>query len=304
MNGISINKQILVNSSVVAFACFICLALAGNALAVPEKGKTSNLVDVQKVEVQVDLEPGQVKKARATCPDGFILSDGSARIDHVDQGTGGLDSPKVLESQSVSKKAWQATVKNSATGRAQAKLFAVCLREKTSGEGHKVTLSAPVKKSSTVPAGTHVVTHSCAAGTVAVDPGHKASKPVEIVRSEPSGNGWKFTVKAGEVTKLETAVRCLSQKLKTAGDPGRRLTFERKGTAVTVAPGEAKVAEVICPVHSKAIVADWDLETGLLSLGNDPRPVSRSYRVLNTGTAPATARLSVLCVGDRSVPNP
>ena len=55
---------------------------------------------------------------------------------------------------------------------------------------------------------------------------------------------------------------------------------------------------------SKAIVADWDLETGLLSLGNDPRPLSRSYRVLNTGTTPATARLGVLCVGGRSVPNP
>lgn len=304
MTGINLNKRILHKSGIAIMACLLCLAPGANALAAPEVKKASHLVDIEKVEVQVDLEPGQTRKVKASCPDGFIISDGSARIDHVDQGTGDLSSPKVMESQAISKKAWQATVKNPATGRAQTKVFAVCLREKTSGEGYKVTLSAPVKKSSMVPAGTHVVTHSCAAGTVAVDPGHKASKPVQIVRSEPLGNGWKFTVKAGEITKLETAVRCLSQKLKTAGDPGRRLTFERKGTAVTVAPGEAKVAEVICPVHSKAIVADWDLETGLLSLGNDPRPLSRSYRVLNTGTTPATARLGVLCVGGRSVPNP
>jgi hypothetical protein len=302
MNGIRSNPRILCNSGVAILACLMCLALATDALAAPQVKKTSNLIDIEKVEVQVDLEAGETRKVRANCPAGFIVSDGSARIDHVDQGTGDLASPKVMESQSISKKTWQATVKNSATGRAQTKVFAVCLRETTSGEGHKVTLSGPVKKSSTVPAGTHVVTHNCAVGTVAVDPGHKASKPVEIVRSEPSGNGWKFTVKAGDVTKLETTVRCLGQKLKTAGEPGRKLEFERKGTTVTVAPGEAKVAEAICPVHSKAIVADWDLDPGLLSLGNDPRPLSRSYRVLNTGTATATARLSVLCVGGRSVP--
>ena len=59
------------------------------------------------------------------CPGGYFVVDGSVRIDHVDQGSGDWDSPEVLRSRAVSTDTWRGTVRNTASGRAQAKVFAV-----------------------------------------------------------------------------------------------------------------------------------------------------------------------------------
>ena len=41
-----------------------------------------------------------------------------------------------------------------------------------------------------------------------------------------------------------------------------------------------------------------DLDPGLISLGNDPRPVTRAFKLYNPTMGPLTARLSLLCLGN------
>jgi hypothetical protein len=43
-----------------------------------------------------------------------------------------------------------------------------------------------------------------------------------------------------------------------------------------------------------------DLDPGLVSLGNDPRPVTRAFKLYNPTDKPLKARLSLLCLGDRT----
>ena len=89
-----------------------------------------HLLDIQRVEAQIDLEAGQQRTIAVNCPSGYFVSDGSVRIDHIDQGTGDWTAPQVLESRSTSLGTWQGTVRNTATGRAQAKIFAVCIKRR------------------------------------------------------------------------------------------------------------------------------------------------------------------------------
>ncbi len=85
-------------------------------------------ITISKVESQVDLNPGETKTVDLSCPSsGAILSDASIRVDAVDQGTGALTDVHVVSAQSTGIASWQAVVTNGATGRAQAKAFAVCL---------------------------------------------------------------------------------------------------------------------------------------------------------------------------------
>ena len=124
--------------------------------ATPTDPNLEHLLDVQKVEAQIDLEAGQQRTVSVTCPSGFFVSDGSVRIDHIDQGTGEWTSPQVLESRSTALGTWQGTVKNTATGRAQAKVFAVCIRQQTDvidGHSHNLIVSDQIFVNQTALAG-------------------------------------------------------------------------------------------------------------------------------------------------------
>jgi hypothetical protein len=76
--------------------------------------------------------------------------------------------------------------------------------------------------------------------------------------------------------------------------------LERIWTEVTVEPGNVNEAQLTCADGYKGILAGWDLDHGLVSLGNDPRPVTRAYKLYNPTDKPLKARLSLLCLGDRT----
>ena len=54
------------------------------------------------------------------------------------------------------------------------------------------------------------------------------------------------------------------------------LKLEHIATEVTIQPGTVNEAQLTCADGSKGIVADQDLDEGLIPLGNDPRPVTRA----------------------------
>ena len=261
-----------------------------------------HLTDVQRVEVQVDLNAGEQKTVQAGCPSGFFATDGSVRIDHIDQGTGDWTAPQVLESRASSRSTWQGTVKNTASGRAQAKIFAVCVRETTSpnGHSHNLIVSDPITVSNTVAPGRREATLLCGPGQTAIQPGFISSAPADLVYSEPQANGWKFALDVKAPSDVTFSIRCLTRRVAITHGHTHDLKFEHIAKEFTVQPGKVNEAQLTCADGYKGIVADMDLDHGLISLGNDPRPVTRAFKLYNPTAHALRARLSLLCLGDRT----
>ncbi|MGB0119564.1 MAG: isopeptide-forming domain-containing fimbrial protein [Solirubrobacterales bacterium] len=262
-----------------------------------------HLLDVQKVEAQIDLEAGQQKTVSVTCPANYFASDGSVRIDQIDQGTGDWTSPQVLESYASAVDTWKGTVKNTATGRAQAKIFAVCIKRSTSDDGghsHDLITSDPITVSNVVLAGKNEFTLVCGPGQVAIQPGFQSSTPANLVYSEPEGNGWKFILDNSEPADVTVSIRCMTRQVTFSDGHTHDLRFEHIVKEFTIPAGTVSEAQLTCADGYKGIVADMDLDDGLVSLGNDPRPVTRAFKIYNPTDHDLKARLSLLCLGDRT----
>jgi uncharacterized repeat protein (TIGR01451 family) len=262
-----------------------------------------HLLDVQKVEVQVDLEAGQKRILTAACPSGYFVVDGSLRIDHIDQGAGDWTAPQVTQSWARTAETWRVALTNTATGRAQAKLFAVCVRYQTNdedGHRHDLVISDQIDVSDTPFIGLHEATLQCGPGQVAIEPGFQTSGPADLVYSQPAGNGWKFVLDVKSNAEAAFTIRCMNRQVSVADGHTHDLKLERISTEVEIGPGKVNEAQLTCADGSKGIVAGWDLDYGLVSLGNDPRPVTRAFKLYNPTNAPLHARLSLLCLGDRT----
>ena len=262
-----------------------------------------HLIDVQRVEAQVDLDAGQQRTVAVSCPTGFFVSDGSVRIDHIDQGGGDWPAPQVLESRSTATGTWQGTVRNTATGRVQAKVFGVCIRQQTgdeAGHHHGVIITDPISVSNSVGAGTYEKTLQCGPNQVAIQPGFISSSPGDLVYSQPEGNGWKFILDLHSPGHVTYSIRCMTRQVSLVNGHTHDLALERIGTEVEIPAGKVSEIQLTCTDGSKGIVAGWDLDHGLLSLGNDPRPVTRAFKLYNPTDHPLHARLTLLCLGDRT----
>lgn len=262
-----------------------------------------HLLDVQRNEVQVDLEAGQTRTLEVSCPAGYLAVDGSLRVDHVDQGTGDWTAPEVLESRAGSLSTWRATVRNTAHGQAQAKLFVVCVQKVTLADGtnrHEISLSAPVVLNDDVTAGRGEHLLECGPGEIAVQPGFSSDQAGNLVYSQPEGNGWKFIFDASADAHVSFSIACLKRQTTFEDGHTHDFRFERISTTVDVAPGTVNEAQLTCPDGSKGIVAGWDLDNGLFSLGNDPRPVTRAFKLYNPTDHTLGARLTLLCLGTRT----
>ncbi len=267
----------------------------------PTDPNLEHLLDVQKVEAQIDLEAGQERTVSVTCPSGYFVSDGSVRIDQIDHGTGDWTAAQVLSSEASSQDTWRGVVRNTATGRAQAKIFAVCIKRTTNqidGHTHDLTISGPVVVAETVTAGPREAILPCPAGTVAIQPGFSSTAPADLVYSQPEGDGWKFVLDVSAPADVTFSIRCMSRQTTSSNSHDHNLDLKRIWTEVTVQGGTVNEAQLTCPDGSKGIVAGWDLDPGLVSLGNDPRPVTRAFKLYNPTMGPLTARLSLLCLGN------
>lgn len=265
-----------------------------------------HLMPVEKVEQQVDLESGQVRDVTLSCPTaGEVMTDGSVRVDAVDQGTGSLGSVETRRARSTAPGRYEFTVANNAGGRAQAKVFGVCIPSVTqpeAGHTHRVLVSDPVTVTSTLPQGRTDVEVPCAPGTVAIAPGIDVSGgEARIVGSEPNGNGRRFTIDATvDATTVELSVRCMSIRLDTTDGHTHDLELSEVHRTVTV-PANSTVSEsVICGDLEKGIVASYDIPAGMLLAGHDPQPKSRVFKLVNTTGSPLEATIDLMCMGDRT----
>lgn len=266
---------------------------------VPHPGATHQLT-VNKTEQQLDLDPGQTRTLEIDCGAGQVLTDASVRTDAVDQGTGDLASVYVLSAHGDGVSRYVATVRNAASGRAQAKLFAVCLSATTStenGHSHDLLVSAPLS----APLVGGVATISCGTGRTPIQPGIDfGTDSARLLSSTPTadGSGWTFTADGPGTA----SVRCLSKVLSTAGGHTHALDLERRTAGVTVPAGQTAEVQVTCSDDAKGIVADWSVPAGLVAIGNDPRPKTRAFRFFNPTSSDLTATVGLLCLDQRTGP--
>jgi hypothetical protein len=224
----------------------------------------------------------------------------------VDQGTGTLGSVGVSESRALGSDAWQVTARNGATGRAQAKVFTVCVKgttEVVDGHAHPLLPGDVVTADVDLSSGTGTGTLQCAPGTTPVRPGYVLDGVATSRTSYPSGSGgwtFAFAVGTGDATSGEVSVTCLPTELGEAAGHRHQLDLDAVLRTVTVAPGEVLEVTLTCADGAKGVVAGWDLDPGLVNLGNDPRPIIRVFKLYNPTSGPLSADLWLGCLGTRT----
>ena len=299
----------------------------------PAEAPNQHLLDVIKIEQSVSPPSGGgYPEYSLTCPVGYTATDGSARTNSVDQGTGTRPGEHDVEnlhfvrseSNAADSRQWDFTLQNHATGQAQAHLFVVCLRDFTdqaAGHTHGLVFGAPVTGTLIIPAsgGRHEITRTCPVGQVAIAPSYEFTQttgPFGIngphgpqYRSEQSADGrtWTFGFQTAAAARVEVSIRCLARNTTTAGGHFETLAFHQVYRQSTISrfpgfgvSGPYADHRVECPVHYKGITATWDLPQGLKSLGNTPEPLNRDFRLLNTTPWPLNAQLDLLCLRIRT----
>ncbi|MBB6629364.1 DUF11 domain-containing protein [Nocardioides sp. KIGAM211] len=262
-------------------------------------------LDVTKVEAHLSVPRGATGTATASCPSGYVATDGSVRMDAVDQGTGTWIDEGVLTSRATADgTGWTGTVSNAATGQFQGKVAVVCLSNRTvSGEDHShpVVVTGPLTTTQTWGAGAHDVDLDCGAGKVAITPGWSFTAGTGSVRVDKRiGTGWHFTVDVPTSATAVLSVRCLSTTLGAAGGHTHDLVLTQLADTVVVPAGQTVERSLTCADDGKGIVASVDLDQGEQSLGSDPRPKTRAFRFSNRTLTDRTVRIGLLCLSVRT----
>ncbi|HEU5037584.1 MAG TPA: hypothetical protein VFT70_11300 [Nocardioides sp.] len=272
----------------------------------PEVGADhQHLFDVQKAEVQVDVEPGDRATGTVVCPTGYVVTDGSGRIDHVDQGTGTYADVHMTENHAVGNDSWRAHFVNEAHGRVQAKVFMVCVKtesENVDGHTHDLVVGDQLSRTVPLPAGPTDVTMTCAPGRTPIQPGYLLDGIAPVVTTYPSGtDGWTWrVVNDGDATSGTFTMRCLDDLVSTANGHTHQLGLDDVRTHITVPPGQEAEFTLTCADDAKGIVAGYDIDEGLVVMGNDPRPIIRVFKFYNPTGQPLSGDLYLRCLDNRT----
>jgi uncharacterized repeat protein (TIGR01451 family)/fimbrial isopeptide formation D2 family protein len=288
------------------------ITVKGVAKGLPSANQTtephSHQLTVSKVEQYVTLQAGQSTTADLACAGNGYLSDGSAEIMHVDQGTGSPADVLVNRASTLTPNSYRFALTNSTTGQAQVKLFGTCLPHDTEvTEGHTHGLDVGTAKTldtGAMTVGRHSFTIPVGATSTAIAPGIELqSGNARLVGSEPVAGGWKLTVEALTPARATLSLRELGDKTLASAPSSHQhgLTFQHVVRTVSVPDGES-VQRVTCPDGSKGIVATYDLPVGVVLLGHEPQPINRDFRLLNTTGHPVDVMLDLECLAIRTGP--
>lgn len=272
-------------------------------------GSETHQLEVTKVETHLSVQAGQTATAQADCPSGYLATDGSVRLDDLDQGTGSIADTEVLTSTAADDgTGWIGTVRNPATGQFQGKVEAVCTSLRTvSGEDHQhaLVVSAPVTSAVSAAGGVASTDLTCGPGQVAIAPGWRITDGGAHVTTtqrdgDLGGTGWTFGATIPDHVAATVSIRCLSTTLAVAQGHTHALQLRQLRDTVTVPAGQTVQAQLTCSDDAKGIVASWSVDPGLVSRGTDPQPKTRLFRFTNpTGTS-LQARIGLLCLEQRT----
>ena len=264
-----------------------------------------HLFDVTKIESHLSAQAGQTATATTLCPTGYLATDGSVRIDHIDQNAGTWPDVAVLASTTTADgRGWTGTLRTDTTGQVQAKVNVVCMSEQTvSGEDHThpLVVSDVLSTTQAWAAGPHTVDLSCGPGAVAIAPGFTFLEGDGVVTSRPISDGRRFAGDIEDDALVTLTARCLRTTLGVARGHTHELLTSALSGHVVVAPDGLVERSLTCRDGAKGIVA-WVDPHGTLPLGNDPQPVTRVFRFYNQSAGPLSVAYGLLCVDVRTSP--
>lgn len=262
-----------------------------------------HLVGVDRAETAVSFDAGQQRTIDTTCPDGGIVTDGSLRIDAVDQGTGTKADVIVHESFALNRSTYRVVAENTATGRAQGHATVTCLRPRTvggDGASHALLTDPPVTRTDTLAVGRQTVHLVAGLDRHAVAPGFEVlSGRVRWVGSEPTAEGWELTYDVLAPATVRSSIVPLHGRLEVVDGHTHRLAISHPERSITLPPGESEHS-IDCEPLEKGITASWDVPSGVVPIGEEGRPRTRNFWFVNPGSSAVPAKIDVLCVGDRT----
>lgn len=304
--GCSVSGQVVSCAlGTVASGATRTVLLRARVSALSGDGSGAHQLDVQKVEAHLGVPAGATQSQVASCPTGYLATDGSVRLDAVDQGAGGFADVRVLESRATADgSGWTGTVQNTTTGQAQGKVEVVCLSRSTvSGPDpqHPLVVGDPVSTTQSWSPGAQSVGLQCGPGQVPITPGWSFASGHGVVRSsERTTDGWYLDVDVLESAVLTFSIRCLSTSLGVAGGHSHDLVLDQRGDTVAVPAGSTVRPQLSCADDGKGIVAGWSMGAGLVFLGSDPQPKTRVFGFTNPTATDSSARIGLLCLSTRT----
>lgn len=313
----------MIGAAIAALVAPLTLAvLATPAQAAPDR--RAHHLETYRLEKLVELEGGEGAWATLRCRSGDFAVDGTWRVDNVDDPNPQLgmfgDERDVLTLASYGEtepRTWRFRFHNGADGRAQLKIFLVCLQGRTVKQwGHRHQLSAQPRVDTVLSdVGEAPVTYStgnaCGPNFVLVAPGFKVEDgSARNFRSWPTSNlrGWSWAFDSFDATTdISVYTRCLN--VRTSVNRGHRhrvltnFTHGYNGSYLALPASSRYERQLTCDQHYWGAVGAWWINVGhekhLFHLGSDPRPVTRAHFFWNQVHGLGNY-LTLRCLGKRT----
>ncbi|SDN74667.1 hypothetical protein SAMN05192576_2693 [Nocardioides szechwanensis] len=280
-------------------------------------------LETYRLEKTIELEGGEEAWTYLGCRAGDIAVDGMWRVDNVDDPNPQLgmfgDERDVLALASygdTDARYWLFRFLNGADGRAQLKIFVVCLEGQTVTQwGHSHNLVLDPRQSGTlsdvgVGAMDYGWVDRCGTDQILVAPGFSINDGT--ARSygswpEPNYRGWHWGfVSHHATTDINLYARCLD--VKTGSTLGHRhnilsyFTHGSAGSFLNLPVTDRTERQLTCDTHYWGAVGAWWVSDPhhVWHLGSDPRPVTRAHSFWNDGGGGHGSYLTLRCLGKRT----
>jgi len=327
--------------------------IAAFALVIPTSAFASHDLGIYKVEKHLDLDSDEIS-ATVSCTPGDYALDGMWRIDHADQDDDDIYSTSLGRavdvvsaypsignglSSSGHRDAYNFTFEKNAIGRAQVKMWVVCIGQNThQTNGHSHALTVTPHQSLATPAGAFDTTATpCPTNTFISTPGFNINPTTgdpnpllghvstDIMSSNMRNWSWYIdTSQDGGAPTIDYYWSCVSRKLVANGGENHKLVYRHDGqTTTAINPTGSnegwQTVRQSCGAAYKAVVAGFTFpfvntfhdpnpdfpfasypEPFLWFLGMDPQPKSRDFRFDNADSVAHNVTTDLICLNYRT----
>ena len=312
----------LIGTAIAALIAPLTLAV----LATPAEAavdRRAHHLETYRLEKLIELEGGEGASPSLTCRAGDFAVDGMWRVDNVDDPNPQLgmfgDERDVLTLASygdVDVRTWLFRFHNGADGRAQLKIFVVCLEGRTVTQwGHSHNLLIGPRLNGLLPnVGVGSEDYSspdlCGPDQILVAPGFSINDGTARSYGHwttPSFRGWRWAfVSHHATTDISLYARCLNTKTSTTlGHRHNILQYMTHGSAgsfLNLPVSSRTERQLTCDNHYWGAVGAWWISDydHVWHLGSDPRPVTRAHFFWNDGGGGHGSYLTLRCLGKRT----
>lgn len=269
---------------------------------------TDERLEIQKAETHVDILSGDTTTATVSCPAGYDILDYSWHLQQVDQDTGDFYDIYMVSSNIFNSSA-SVTLFNDAGGKAQGKLWALCLKNTTNhahpvvwgvqqSETHTEAPDGPYERPfyAECPQGyTPMAINLSAVSNGFSDPDSiYMDDRISQTGLEADGSRratvWAIVKDHADVT---LKWRCLGTSI-----GANRLWFGTESATVFNVPMHDKVAQkqITCDHGYKGVIGGW---RGGHFNGSEPRPITRVYWLWHDGPGVKHFTGKLLCLQSR-----